>query len=124
MRRGTQFPPFVAPNSCVGDSGGPLVLGGVGGFRAIGITSWGLTYCASGPEVYTKVSQFASFIQTTIGDAGSVGTYNPIAPVRILDTAAGAEQHRFADEHAARSGADGLSRRSRGWAAAPFPSPA
>ncbi|KAF7275004.1 hypothetical protein GWI33_012280 [Rhynchophorus ferrugineus] len=47
----------------LGDSGGPLVLNGV----QIGIVSWGYE-CgkAESPGVYTKVTQFLDFINSTI----------------------------------------------------------
>lgn len=47
---------------CMGDSGGPLVQDG----KLIGIVSWGIP-CAKGkPDVFTRVSVFAEWIQNII----------------------------------------------------------
>lgn len=75
--------------ACVGDSGGPMVIGGPGGFRLLGITSWGYPYCAFNSSVFARVKTFASWIDGYLGDPGAVGTFNPVAPVRILDTRIG-----------------------------------
>lgn len=49
--------------ACVGDSGGPLASDG----RLIGVVSWGLP-CAHGvPDVFTRLSTFAQWIQEVSG---------------------------------------------------------
>lgn len=48
--------------TCVGDEGGPLVVDG----KIIGITSWGKQCTMGGDQVYTRVSQFVSWINSTM----------------------------------------------------------
>lgn len=48
----------VGVGTCKGDSGGPLVSN----FKLIGISSWGLP-CAKGyPDGFTRISEFAEWI--------------------------------------------------------------
>ncbi|XP_001601179.2 trypsin isoform X2 [Nasonia vitripennis] len=57
-------PGFSRLSSCNGDSGGPLIAGG----KIVGVTSWGTIPCeGDAPSVYTKVSSFSDWIETTIG---------------------------------------------------------
>ena len=58
-------------DSCQGDSGGPLVVpDSLGGWKQAGIVSWG-TGCAQAGYygVYTKLSNYTSWLQTNLGDA-------------------------------------------------------
>lgn len=49
--------------SCNGDSGGPLLVDGI----QVGIVSFGVNDCAASyPSVYTRVTDFYSWINTTI----------------------------------------------------------
>lgn len=57
-------------DTCRGDSGGPLVYTKDGHVWLMGITSYGTSQCASGvPAVYTKVTQYLSWIERTSGGA-------------------------------------------------------
>nr|KAG5695068.1 hypothetical protein BaRGS_032561 [Batillaria attramentaria] len=48
-------------SACNGDSGGPATCGNT----LVGITSWGISNCSgSYPSVYTRVSQFQSFLNS------------------------------------------------------------
>jgi len=52
-------------DSCFGDSGGPLLLPTAGGWRQLGVTSYGATYeCAAAgqPAVYVNVGQYTGFV--------------------------------------------------------------
>lgn len=52
-------------DSCYGDSGGPLLLPTIGGWRQLGVTSYGATYeCAKAgePAVYVNVGQYNGFV--------------------------------------------------------------
>lgn len=56
-------------DACAGDSGGPLVVRDrIGGYRLVGITSWG-DGCAKPnfPGVYTRVSKFVSWVEDKTG---------------------------------------------------------
>ncbi|XP_060109869.1 chymotrypsin-like protease CTRL-1 [Heteronotia binoei] len=54
-------------SSCQGDSGGPLVCLKGSVWNLIGIVSWGTTNCnVQTPAVYTRVSQFRSWIEQVI----------------------------------------------------------
>lgn len=50
----------VGGDACQGDSGGPLVYSGV----HLGIVSWGYGCAMEWPTVYTRVSEFLSFINS------------------------------------------------------------
>ncbi|XP_073822554.1 lectizyme-like [Musca autumnalis] len=54
--------------ACNGDSGGPLIINTTEGSELVGVVSWGYTPCASTkyPSVYTQVSSYLSWIETTI----------------------------------------------------------
>ncbi|XP_067669521.1 fibrinolytic enzyme, isozyme C-like [Haliotis asinina] len=53
-----------ATGACNGDSGGPLVCMSNGQYTLIGVTSWGLSGCATdAPSVYTRVSKYLDFIR-------------------------------------------------------------
>ncbi|XP_006831433.1 PREDICTED: hyaluronan-binding protein 2 [Chrysochloris asiatica] len=52
-------------DTCQGDSGGPLTCEKDGTYYIYGIVSWGLE-CGKKPGVYTQVTKFLSWIQTTI----------------------------------------------------------
>lgn len=54
-------------DTCQGDSGGPLVLQTPSGFKLAGLTSWGIGCAREGlPGIYTEVSFFNTFINSTI----------------------------------------------------------
>ncbi|NXC50705.1 CTRL protease, partial [Penelope pileata] len=54
-------------SSCQGDSGGPLVYQSGDAWTLIGIVSWGSSNCnVRTPAVYTRVSQFRSWIDETV----------------------------------------------------------
>jgi hypothetical protein len=75
------------PDACPGDGGGPLVIGNPGGFRVIGLASWGHPWCGNAPTVYTRASHYLSWIQGEIGAPSStVGTFRPVEPFRLVDT--------------------------------------
>lgn len=51
--------------SCNGDSGGPLLVDGI----QVGLVSFGVSDCSAGyPSVYTRVTDFYSWINTTIAN--------------------------------------------------------
>ncbi|XP_048461559.1 chymotrypsin A-like isoform X2 [Rhincodon typus] len=53
--------------SCMGDSGGPLVCKDGRAWYLVGIVSWGSGYCSTRmPTVYTRVTEFHSWIVQTI----------------------------------------------------------
>lgn len=63
------FTKYISGNgtvgSCNGDSGGPLLVDGI----QVGIVSFGVTDCSAGwPSVYTRVTEFYSWVDTTIAD--------------------------------------------------------
>ena len=51
-----------------GDSGGPLACYTGGRWMLAGATSWGISGCTTRgyPSVYTRVSQFTQWIETTM----------------------------------------------------------
>ncbi|XP_046330294.1 fibrinolytic enzyme, isozyme C-like [Haliotis cracherodii] len=54
-----------ASGACNGDSGGPLVCMSNGQYTLIGVTSWGLSGCATdAPSVYTRVSKFLDWVKS------------------------------------------------------------
>ena len=63
---------------CHGDSGGPLVgVSPTGETVILGITSWGIPSCVSGPTMYTRVSAVSDWINLQI--TGGV----PVAPPAV-----------------------------------------
>jgi hypothetical protein len=75
------------PATCSFDTGDPLVVGNPGGWRLIGINSWGPATCGVGkPDIYSRVSAGAAWLDSQFGAVSTVGTYHAIAPQRILDT--------------------------------------
>jgi secreted trypsin-like serine protease len=90
-------------DTCQGDSGGPLAVT-IGGVKTLaGITSWGYGCAWNSPGVYTKVSNYLTFIKSFFADVtysattfdeaaandGSVATIATITVVR--DSFAGAD---------------------------------
>ena len=69
-------------DTCTGDSGGPLVVpDGQGGFLVVGLTSWGGEYCgeAGYPGVYTRVSEYADWIESIMQEASNPQTIPAIS---------------------------------------------
>ncbi len=82
-------------SSCFGDSGGPLVVNSGGQWYLAGIVSFGTNPCALPyiPAVFTRVSQYGSWINQTIGPAtlvspsGSLGSnYTPTYTWNAVNT--------------------------------------
>jgi secreted trypsin-like serine protease len=70
-------------DACQGDSGGPLVISENGNYKQVGIVSWG-EGCAVANfyGVYTRLSQFYSWVNTTTG--GSItNTSKPTTPSEV-----------------------------------------
>ncbi|XP_050293726.1 trypsin-4-like [Anthonomus grandis grandis] len=63
-------------DSCTGDSGGPLVSNGI----QLGIVSWG-DVCgqASTPGVYTKITEFLTYINGIIGSSRSLNSTKTVS---------------------------------------------
>ncbi|HET9909993.1 MAG TPA: serine protease, partial [Anaerolineales bacterium] len=58
-------------DACQGDSGGPLVVPSGNKWTLAGIVSWGID-CGVNPGVYTRVSDFVSWINTSVPDRQNV----------------------------------------------------
>lgn len=52
--------------ACLGDSGGPLIASDGNSDAVVGIVSYGIPCTSSGPNVYTRVSRFTSWIRAQI----------------------------------------------------------
>lgn len=74
--------PAGGKDTCRGDSGGPLIVpDGLGNWKQIGIVSWGYYPCAQ-PDyygVYTRVSNYATWISQQIGELDATPTPLPTA---------------------------------------------
>ncbi len=83
-----------AQNACVGDSGGPLFAPpGSGGWKQVGIVSFGSSTCAllGVPTVYTEVAAYIDWIEqyvsvTTPPTAGPASRFMGVTPTRLHDT--------------------------------------
>ncbi len=67
-------------DTCYGDSGGPLAVTDNGAYALAGITSWGRGCGWTTPGVYTRVSSFANWIDSTITGPALTPTFS--TPVR------------------------------------------
>jgi secreted trypsin-like serine protease len=66
----------IRADACQGDSGGPLICEVNGKSTVIGITSWGIGCSqAKYPGVYTKVSEYITWINDQISNHGLQGMY-------------------------------------------------
>lgn len=54
----------IGRGMCYGDSGGPLVADG----QLIGLVSWCVPYGLGRPDVFTRISTYASWMQEIIDD--------------------------------------------------------
>jgi putative cell wall-binding protein len=82
--------------SCYGDSGGPLFAVVPGGWRQVGIVSFGGDTCANSYSAYASVAAARPFIDDTIGDdSNSRGGVTRVAGVDRFDTAAQLATSRF-----------------------------
>lgn len=65
--------PDGSKDTCSGDSGGPLAIETSGSWLLAGITSWGLNQCGTPnyPGVYTRVTQFLSWLQPYVSSPQS-----------------------------------------------------
>lgn len=81
------FSPYPATDTCQGDSGGPLVYDGGSGLKLTGITSFGYG-CAYEPYpgVYTRVSSFVSWINSTTSRSLSSGMDSAEFDTQMLGT--------------------------------------
>ena len=60
--------PYDNKDACIGDSGGPMFINYEKRKYLIGLISWGYQCAKDGyPGVYTKVSEFVSWIKNTTG---------------------------------------------------------
>jgi secreted trypsin-like serine protease len=57
--------PGGTKGTCMGDSGGPLLQAVTGGYRLIGVTSWGDHYCTS-YSVFSRVSSHLTWIRSYV----------------------------------------------------------
>ncbi|MEO1945251.1 MAG: trypsin-like serine protease [Candidatus Thioglobus sp.] len=69
-------------DACQGDSGGPLIEANSTSFMQVGIVSWGAKCAAANYYgVYTRLSQFYSWIYTTTD--GDIGNKKPTTPSEV-----------------------------------------
>ena len=61
----------IGKDACQGDSGGPLVVPSNNIWRLAGIVSWGID-CGVNPGVYTRISNYVSWVNTTVPDRQNV----------------------------------------------------
>lgn len=76
--------PQGGADSCQGDSGGPLTAW-AGKETLVGIVSWGSGCGKAGyPGIYTRVSTYASWIQSMTGVAGNTVGVSRLAPAKLV----------------------------------------
>lgn len=63
--------------SCNGDSGGPLVAPLSGGWRQVGVVSWGSSVCEMRPSVYARAAYFREWILSVLATTWQPTPANP-----------------------------------------------
>jgi secreted trypsin-like serine protease len=95
-------------DTCQGDSGGPLIVGdNAGGYRLVGLTSWGYDCAGTSYGVYTRVDAYRDWINANRAVSSSSSTPPP--------TSDADRDEQAADTSApSRPGKPAISKRKRG----------